>query len=140
MPVAYEGCIGNPKCSSRGAIGRCVNCRKKHADYMREYSRIHKTRINAAQKARYHRVVFGLTDQERLLLSEASDGMCAICAEPGAKHVDHDHACCNKRTSCGKCVRGLLCSRCNRGLGFFESMGGLEVISQYLTSDWRDTA
>ncbi len=140
MPVAYEGCTNNPMCSSRKVQKRCENCKKRHADYMREYSRKHKTRINAQQKARYHRVVFGLTDQERLLLSEASDGMCAICAEPGAKHVDHDHKCCAKRTSCGKCVRGLLCSRCNRGLGFFESMGGLDAIVEYLSSNWRDVA
>jgi hypothetical protein len=35
--------------------------------------------------------------------------------------VDHDWSCCPVRKgSCGNCTRGLLCSRCNHGIGYFE--------------------
>lgn len=51
-------------------------------------------------------------------------GMCGVCGrsmEWGRGFhgvvVDHDHGCCPGGASCGKCVRGLLHSSCNRVLG-----------------------
>jgi hypothetical protein len=53
-----------------------------------------------------------------------------LCANPGCDteltqgrgpgtgaQIDHDHGCCPGDTSCGACVRGLLCKRCNLALG-----------------------
>lgn len=57
-------------------------------------------------------------DQYRALL-ESQDGKCFICRTRPRRArlaVDHDHKCCKAGGSCGKCVRGLLCKRCNRNL------------------------
>jgi hypothetical protein len=49
---------------------------------------------------------------------DAQHNGCKLCGEPLVNFViDHDHACCSGRRSCGKCVRGLLCVSCNAGLG-----------------------
>ena len=52
-------------------------------------------------------------------------GLCAICGRPGQRlQVDHDHRHCPGRMGCRRCVRGLLCGRCNTALG---QLGDLNV-------------
>jgi hypothetical protein len=53
-------------------------------------------------------------------------GHCALCeTQPTIRRlqVDHDHGCCpceGTRYTCGECVRGLLCEKCNTDLGRLE--------------------
>lgn len=77
---------------------------------------------NSTLKSRY-----GITLEEYNRRVEEQGGVCALCgeeyieAEPGkvprGLHVDHDHSCCPGRRSCGECIRGLLCAKCNHLLG-----------------------
>ena len=47
--------------------------------------------------------------------------MCEICGVEGETlAIDHDHACCPGKYSCGLCVRGFICNNCNNGLGRFR--------------------
>ncbi|WP_434600294.1 endonuclease VII domain-containing protein [Streptomyces sp. A5-4] len=65
-------------------------------------------------------------------------GVCAICKRTEATgltlSIDHDHACCpDSADSCGECVRSLLCSACNHGLGKFrDSPELLRAAAAYL--------
>lgn len=59
---------------------------------------------------------YGLSRDEYLALPSE----CAICSSTETLHVDHDHACCNYRGSCGECVRGVLCGKCNWVLGLVD--------------------
>lgn len=55
-------------------------------------------------------------------LEMAKDG-CHICGEFTERHlqVDHDHKCCGPNKSCGECVRGILCNKCNQTVGKYEA-------------------
>lgn len=88
--------------------------RRKKASYIKTASRpeyVEKRRVTSWK--RYLKITYGLTPEEHSTM--AING-CQICGEPDAKDarlcVDHCHA-------TGK-IRGLLCSPCNTGLGFFR--------------------
>lgn len=113
-------------------LGRCYDCKecrkkdreKQETKELRKKSRERFRFINPEEALRQRRdanlrLNYGITndDYDRILLSQG--GGCAICGskQPGGRHgqrfhVDHCH-----RT--GK-VRGLLCHKCNIGLGSFN--------------------
>lgn len=65
---------------------------------------------------------YNISPERYAAIKEAQGGRCAICqvATGATKElaVDHDHSCCPAGGSCGECVRGALCSKCNNMLGF----------------------
>lgn len=82
---------------------------------------------------------YSLTMERFNALIESQCNRCAVCgtSHPGGAgsrwHIDHDHSCCGPGVSCGNCVRGLICSRCNTALGLFDDRPEiLEVAIRYL--------
>lgn len=68
---------------------------------------------------------------------------CEMCSEPFSRSaggrpnrcVDHRHSCCDKQRTCGRCVRGIVCHRCNRdisGVETFIKSVGLDAVTTYL--------
>ena len=49
------------------------------------------------------------------------NGKCLVCEKEKKLVVDHDHSCCPKKITCGKCIRGLVCTSCNTLLGYLET-------------------
>lgn len=121
-PVGYRWCSGcrqyrllrffKTRASEPKATGetrhysRCRPCHRKQ---------VHGTAVKRT---------YGVPPDLYAAIKADQDGKCAICQRATGKArnlaVDHDHRCCPGKTSCGDCVRGLLCSNCNNALGFFH--------------------
>jgi len=113
--------------------------KEKIAEYKRAYyqvyNKLHKERL--AQKAKEYAAnnkerlytthikrKYGLSKEEYDAMIEVQDNSCACCGEPFIRtpHVDHCHT--------TGVVRGLLCTGCNSGLGFYEKKH--KLFKQYL--------
>ena len=79
------------------------------------------------------RRAYGMTNAEFKAMVDAQGGLCAICVERPAVHVDHDH-------ETGQ-VRGVLCFPCNAALGQFrDRIDLLARAASYLeTTTWQKT-
>jgi hypothetical protein len=115
----------------RRRVGRDIEAEEA---YGKKYRLLHKVEMAARQrKWRY-----GITQAqfEELLLSQAD--RCAACLDilgdgPRRRNVDHDHACCPGKKSCGKCLRGVLCQGCNAALSHVkDSPKKLRQLAVYL--------
>jgi Recombination endonuclease VII len=100
----------NGQCRECGRVSSKINARIAHRTHPK-YAK------NANLKYTY-----GITLETYTKILLDQDGKCASCGRTNpnfnrAFSVDHDHSCCPGRRSCGKCVRGLLCSACNTILG-----------------------
>lgn len=76
----------------------------------------------ADRQRRYHlQRHFNLTSEQYDEMLQAQGGGCSLCGRCDRRmHIDHDHSCCPRSKSCGKCVRSILCADCNTGLGQFK--------------------
>jgi hypothetical protein len=80
-----------------------------------------------------HRLGISVAEYDRLI--EGSGGLCALCGESYGERPNVDH--CHKT---GK-VRGVLCSRCNTGIGLFaESPELFNAAVRYLACFSSDPA
>ena len=132
----------------------CVNSEQSYRYYNNPGQRDRKLAREKARRAAHPRV---LTPEQSLrshlwthyrirpeayhAMLAAQGGRCAVCGTdtpngPGRWHVDHDHSCCPGKRSCGDCVRGLLCGKCNVGLGMFnDEPARLRAALDYLSGD-----
>ena len=94
---------------------RTVRTASGHHSYCRpcHNTRSRASREKAGGSRSYHLTRrYGISAQEADLMLADQNGLCAICEEAAAEHVDHDHV-------TGE-VRALLCFNCNGGLGQFR--------------------
>lgn len=120
------------KTTKDGRTSRCKECAKATTRewYSKNTEKAKASAIKARKSnpdaywRRYYKRQYGITLERYQELLLVQGGVCAICGREcgsrGRLAVDHDHKCCPGNTSCGKCVRGLLCARCNQGIGHME--------------------
>jgi hypothetical protein len=79
----------------------------------------HKARAAVYQREWEGRLRGFSPDLERLLMA-FQDGRCAVCSIPMLPHGSSPAAVNRDHDRSSGAARGLLCSCCNRGLGFYE--------------------
>ena len=140
-------CLKPTAAASTGYITyrcRCFRCKNWFLEYHRNYHknndhkrreqlnlRSKRWRQNNAEKAFaiYLKCTYKISLEQYKALLEKQTNVCAICFKVDKRRlcVDHSH-------KTGK-VRGLLCDKCNKGLGQFnDSHQLISRASQYLVS------
>lgn len=123
------------KQSPRARHTQCKKCIAAHALAWKRKNQPYDS--DAARRTNLHQQ-YGLTPEAIDCMSEEQGHACAICGDPpksrlrrnGRIHhgffVDHDHA--------TGAVRGLLCARCNNGLGQFkDNIDLMQLAIDYLS-------
>lgn len=103
----------------------CRECNKYFTDDNFTLRKNTNTRCDACQIVHQHKKTVkkhGISYDDYLKMYNDQDGKCKICLSEEKSYrsrlsIDHDHSCCPGEGSCGKCIRGLLCSNCNMFLG-----------------------
>lgn len=96
-----------------------AQCRACHRCSTKAWKEANAERKRAGDR-RANLARLGLTPDTFDALVAKQGGGCAICSDADPTHVDHDHSCCPPTRGCASCVRGILCARCNIGLGYFR--------------------
>ena len=118
--------------NNQGNPGWCKPCKTKNSrEYMRMYRDKH-PELSTKNAQRHKLKRYNITPEEFTLRVMEQGGVCGICGTvPSALFVDHDH-------TTGK-VRGLLCQKCNSGIGFLgDSLEGLEKAVNYLKNNPKE--
>ncbi len=107
---------------------RCATCHRER-----------RTRVSSTRRLTYVAKQYNLSPEQyealRAPLRRNARGqyICPLCDRNQARCVDHDHDCCSGKVSCGKCVRGLICSPCNKFLGHLrDDPSAFERFRRYL--------
>ena len=131
---------------SSTTMDRSTSERLRKRDYQRKRRKdpaLRRKDLAVVRRSKLKR--FGITQEQYNEISKKQHGRCALCKKPETSKrngrilnlaVDHDHRCCPGNQSCGKCIRGLLCVRCNNALGLVDdNIELLKAFIDYLSSN-----
>lgn len=110
-----------------------------------ELAKLRKAAANAKYKLTHeqrrdywYRNKYNITLVQYNEMLEKQKGVCALCEQPEkgkSLAVDHNHKCCPGVKSCGNCIRGLLCQRCNTAIAILDRVSHYRAINYVRTHD-----
>lgn len=126
----------------REGCKRCFRCQEWLPEYAFNPSTHTSDRLSSRCRRCHSDAQHSLSADHRRRLLEEQDGKCATCehifdvhggGRSGTYAVDHDHRCCPGSHSCGQCIRGLLCTRCNRAIGLLrDDVEVIQAVADYV--------
>lgn len=124
----YVGGVRTQCKACQSAEGKIYRALKKESDP--DYSR-----------RQHFRLRFKMSLKELHEIFVAVSFRCEACGihqndtHNNALSLDHDHACCPGEYTCGECVRGVLCTKCNVAYGALgDSVENVEKLYEYARS------
>lgn len=121
---------GLRRCGTCGKVKDLDEFRPGHSPEGKSY-RCRDCDGHARRRSRY-----GIEPEFYQALLAETGGRCYICGDGEGDGpslaIDHDHACCPGDRSCGRCIRGMLCIRCNSSLERVEQEGWVAAALGYL--------
>jgi hypothetical protein len=101
-----------------------ATCRACQSKAYKAYATANPGQYKALKRASKYRSRFNLSIDEVERIFATARYACEACGTRkdelalGIRLVlDHDHSCCPTEFTCGKCIRGVLCTSCNMALG-----------------------
>lgn len=76
-----------------------------------------------ASRDRWYRIknTYSISEETYSKILESQNNSCAICKSKNKKfYIDHDHKCCPTEISCGRCIRGIICQKCNMFMHYVD--------------------
>lgn len=129
----------DPRHGTHGAYSnyrcRCTPCREANSKYKLD----HPSKYSyESHRKRHLKKWFNMSPEDYHTLLDDQGGGCAVCGKTEEQNgkalsVDHDRACCPSLQSCGKCVRGILCTTCNKAIGHLgDTSTSVQLAVDYL--------
>jgi len=135
------------------SLGYCTSCYQKLYNYDREKlghtfiaAKCHSERrawandfAGRCRKCWYRDYTYKLSPGEFDLILASQHGRCVACDATENLVLDHDRTCCNKRPTCGKCTRAILCQGHNRTMAFLDlPVIERESLERVKTNPWAN--
>ncbi len=142
--VYYRKCKACKWAVTKARLDASPADKKKISEYQKAWYSENKERVaqlrkevrkeSGANKWSYIWYTYRMRESTYAKLFREQKGVCAICLSDKKLYIDHDHSCCPDVPTCGACVRGLVCQKCNMFMHYVDEYDFFERAKAHSTS------